>query len=281
MADNRFHYNNEDDPYFISYKKTYGTNMNAHHYHNSYEVYYLKTGERNLFIKDRVIELKTGDFLIIKPNILHMTRNGKLPEYERIILNYRDDFIDKDKKYQQDLSNLFQQDYMVIHLPLQDRILIEDILNHMILEVDSQLHGYETQIKSLILHLLVTISRSAENNNIKEMNHINSTHEKISDVVKYINQHYYQVITLERLSNCFFISPYYLSRTFKEVTGLNIIEYLNTIRIKEAKRLLRETNYKISLIAEKVGFGSLSNFGRVFKEGTGHSPRYYRTNKNS
>ena len=78
------------------------------------------------------------------------------------------------------------------------------------------------------------------------------------------------------LSETFFISPYYLSRTFKAVTGFTLIEYVNLTRIKQAQRLLKETDHKIIDIAEAVGFESIGHFDRIFKKIAATTPMTYR-----
>ena len=83
-------------------------------------------------------------------------------------------------------------------------------------------------------------------------------------------------ITLETLSNMFYISPCYLSRTFKKVSGLPFPRYLNNVRIKEAKRLLRKTKMPVGAVGEAVGYVSNAHFGRAFKSLTGRSPQEYR-----
>ncbi|MEG0502950.1 MAG: helix-turn-helix transcriptional regulator [Cellulosilyticaceae bacterium] len=77
----------------------------------------------------------------------------------------------------------------------------------------------------------------------------------------------------------FYISPYYLSRTFKEGTGFNMINYLNYIRVKNAKVLLDGTSRAITDISQEVGFESTTHFDRVFKEIEGISPLKYRKQK--
>ena len=74
----------------------------------------------------------------------------------------------------------------------------------------------------------------------------------------------------------FFISQYYLSRSFKQVTGFTFIEYLNSVRIREAQRLLRETEKQVIQIAHMVGFNNISHFGRIFKAITKYTPLQYR-----
>jgi len=78
------------------------------------------------------------------------------------------------------------------------------------------------------------------------------------------------------LAEKFYLSPYYICKIFKESTGFTFIEYLNKMRVKEAQKLLRAKGSTVLGISEKVGFGSVSNFGRVFKEISGVSPLNFR-----
>ncbi|MEN8905722.1 MAG: AraC family transcriptional regulator [Clostridiales bacterium] len=95
-------------------------------------------------------------------------------------------------------------------------------------------------------------------------------------MVNYINSNYMDTISLTSVANKFYISPFYLCRIFKEAIGFSFNEYLTSVRIKETQRLLKGTNYKVINIAEMSGFGSVSHFGRVFKDLTGMSPLQYR-----
>ncbi|MOA45630.1 Bifunctional transcriptional activator/DNA repair enzyme AdaA [compost metagenome] len=104
-------------------------------------------------------------------------------------------------------------------------------------------------------------------------------HERMSEIVQFINSHYTEELSLHLLADKFYVSPYYLSRFFKEATGFTFVEYLNSVRIKEAKKLLLRSSMKVNLIAKHTGFGSVTHFGRVFKQITGHTPLYYRKGK--
>ncbi len=81
----------------------------------------------------------------------------------------------------------------------------------------------------------------------------------------YINLNYQNKITLEELSKTFFVSKYYLCRTFKEVTGLNIMDFINEKRLAEAEKLLRYSRLNITEISEKVWFSSVNYFIELFK----------------
>ena len=92
----------------------------------------------------------------------------------------------------------------------------------------------------------------------------------------YLNSNYKNEISLKLLSQKFFISESYLSRSFKNVTGFNIITYLNAVRIKEAQIMLIESDTHITEIAYTVGYDSITHFERVFKSIVCISPSNYR-----
>lgn len=66
------------------------------------------------------------------------------------------------------------------------------------------------------------------------------------------------------------------SLAFKSVTGVNFVNYLKDIRIKEAKRLLEETEYKVQEIGKMVGYENDKHFMKLFKSTCGISPSEYR-----
>lgn len=95
-------------------------------------------------------------------------------------------------------------------------------------------------------------------------------------VKEYLDQHYAQQITLDRLSQRFYINKYYLTRVFKEQFGLSITAYLQIVRITHAKQLLRFTDQSVESIGLECGLGSVHYFSRVFKDVEGVPPSTYR-----
>jgi len=93
---------------------------------------------------------------------------------------------------------------------------------------------------------------------------------------KYIQQCSDEELPLTRVASFVKINPNYLSEKFKEVTGLNFIDYLARIRVAKAMELLRNEDLRVSEIAFAVGFQSLSQFNRVFKRICGGSPTEFR-----
>ncbi len=114
----------------------------------------------------------------------------------------------------------------------------------------------------------------------------NSEEEKraldvISIVQKHINDnlHLQDEVSLVRLAEIVYFNPSYLSRLFKQVTGSNLSDYISECRIKKAKKLLENPDYKIHEISEAVGYLSATNFARFFKKVTSMTPQEFRDSK--
>lgn len=96
-------------------------------------------------------------------------------------------------------------------------------------------------------------------------------------VINLINKKYMEPdLSVEIICDCLGKSRSYLSRMFKENTGMNLLDYLHTTRLTEAKKLLNETDLGISEIASKVGYYSGWTLARVFKRYEGITPTAYR-----
>jgi AraC-like DNA-binding protein len=103
-----------------------------------------------------------------------------------------------------------------------------------------------------------------------------SSEEKLAQVIQFINENYTSNLSREGLAAAIDINPNYLSSLFNAYTGKKINEYINFLRIKEAARLLQDTDKKIIDIAFSIGFESLSTFIRAFKNEMGKTPTEYR-----
>ena len=94
---------------------------------------------------------------------------------------------------------------------------------------------------------------------------------------KFIHEHADEELSLTEVGKAVNISGNHLSEKFKEVTGINFVDYISRIRVAKARDLLQNPNLRISEIAFAVGFQSLSQFNRVFKKLTRKSPTQFRT----
>lgn len=98
----------------------------------------------------------------------------------------------------------------------------------------------------------------------------------LQPALSYMKSSFDQKITLEYLAEICNITPTYFSRLFKKTMNTNLVDYLNDIRISQAKIHLLTTNKKISQIATEVGFSDCGYFIKVFKQKENMTPNEYR-----
>ena len=104
-----------------------------------------------------------------------------------------------------------------------------------------------------------------------------SRRQDLTKVRNYLDEHFTEKITLDELSDSFFINKFYLVRLFKEQYGQSINHYLQQIRITKAKQLLRFTDKTVEQIGLECGLGAHSYFTRTFKKVEGITPSEFRS----
>ncbi|MEK4042639.1 AraC family transcriptional regulator [Paenibacillus sp. FSL H8-0048] len=129
---------------------------------------------------------------------------------------------------------------------------------------------YSTQQYSEWLREIVTPVLAAVRNGSETRDPV------ISFVLEYLDKHYGEDINLNLVADKLNLTPGYLSSIFKEKTGINFSEYLNTLRIERAKALLMNIDLRIQDIALQVGYQNVNSFIRMFKRASGLTPGEYR-----
>jgi len=102
---------------------------------------------------------------------------------------------------------------------------------------------------------------------------------RISSTQTYININYQKDLKLEEVAKQVHLSPYYLSRVFKQEEGITLKQYIIKLRIEQAKKLLLTTQKAVIDIASQVGYQDPSYFCRIFKQTEGFSPKEFRAKK--
>lgn len=97
----------------------------------------------------------------------------------------------------------------------------------------------------------------------------------IEQAMIYLQQNYMRDISLDSCADHLGTNPFFLSKSFKQVTGRNFIDYLTELRMEKAKELLRDTGLRICDVAQQVGYQH-SYFNRIFKKLEGMTPTRYR-----
>ena len=102
--------------------------------------------------------------------------------------------------------------------------------------------------------------------------------QNLTEIKSYLDEHFTDRITLDFLSEMFYINKFYLTRVFKEQFGISINNYILQKRITKAKQMLRFTDKTAEEIGLECGLGAGYYFSRMFKSFEGISPGEYRKN---
>ena len=253
--------------------------MQHTHCHDHYELYYLFSGERYYLLEDRIYRILQGDLVFIPPNMVHQTAEGGTGTHERVVVYFTEPFLSDvcpDQQQRRDLLGCFSHEVKAMRVAGPRQACVEDLLRRMLREERSDRPYSLLYQKALLMQLLIFTVRNRHDQKEQYFRPESPLHRRVHKIVGYIHRNCHLSLSLETIAREFYISPYYLSRVFKQVTGLRLVEYINSVRVREAQELLRNSDLTVSQIAETVGYGSQTHFGRSFKRVTGMTAVQYR-----
>ena len=247
--------------------------MSPHMHHDRFEIYYLLNGSRDYLVRDSIYTVKKGELMLLPAGELHKTLENSRPEHERIVIEFDQQLLENElTQTGLPLLDVFQTDHYVMALTDQQRIRVEKIMFELIHELREEGTGYMAVARYLIAQLLILLYRLPEQREDRHAVVDDSAYSWLAGITRYIHDHYDEDLSLTSLADTFAVSPWYLSRTFHKGTGMHLPDYVNLIRVKEAKQRLIDGQQRITDIALAVGYNNVTHFGRVFRKVYGQSP---------
>lgn len=265
--------------YFFDYdERSYKLNMQFQHFHSFYEIMIPFEESAGHLIDGKYYELKMHDMILLRPSLLHKTIYPKGYPSKRLIINFRipTDLYGMAPSFKS-IFSLFDEKIPIFRFQDAGKKALSDKLNEIYTLTDSSSDHKNLLIHIKFLEFLCLLQEFSKNNCYMPESSGQSIEDKIYTITAYIHKHYQEELSLDFISQKFFISSYYLSHSFKSVTGFTLINYIQMTRIKNAQLLLLSTNKKISDIVGECGFTSFSQFNRCFNKYTGCSPSAYRS----
>ena len=266
-----------DFPVLINDKVILDTEEKPLHFHYYLEIAYCLEGECVFSSNNRVCELKKHDVALTASNILHEARSKDSNQLSRIVYFYVDleDLIKMFPVGEVKTHLTFVQEAIqdILYVSGQDHSDIIWILEEIIRLYNEKSQSYKMQIVGLLYTLLLKIyaifseelRRKAE-----------KTELPIMPAINYIYDHYMEQVRVSQLANECHFSESYFRKVFLEMKGMSPMDYLNSIRIREACRMLLNSTDSVRMVGEKCGYPSVTTFERNFRQRTGMLPSKWR-----
>lgn len=262
---------------FSLIKKSHAITNPTRHFHPWWEILYIESGERTFFYANRTLHITAGTFICIAPGILHRAVNPEGEVCNLYNVYFADDNLplSEESPHFKFIAPLLKKCDPCIALLPDVQSEITALFSKMGREILSAQDGWKNMVWAYLSEILVTVSRQKASAGVAvqptaEMN------GHIAAVIDYLNVNYSGSVSLAYVADMFGLSRSHLSRSFKEATHFGFVEYVNSLRITKACRLLSDGSRSVLDIAMECGFGSLTQFGRCFRALTGTNPLEYR-----
>ena len=245
------------------------------HQHAFYEIYLFISGNVNYIIEGRTYKLRPGDILLTNNSDIHRPEIiPSIQPYERIVLWLDDDFFNGLRDIGEDLTACFRdasrRDYRLFRPDETQMLKIRSACDTIEHERTNNRLGNRVLAYASVMEILVLLSRAYYEISDQAFQDV-TENEQINQIVSYINHHLNEDLSLDHLSEHFFLSKYHLSHQFKQFTGLPIYQFILKKRLTIARNLLLHGKTVTEDYSE-CGFSDYSNFLKAFKREFGEKP---------
>ncbi len=254
------------------------------HYHPEYELLYISKSNGIRFVGDSVSPFFPGDLVLVGAYLPHLWRNdvtyytSQKKKVKTVVMKFTKDFIGDNtfsnpafasvnqllelSKYgvsfgKQTSANLRKEFFEIIGLsPAEQRIQLLGILFRLSQSNDR------------------TVLSSSDMRQYAQ-----ATSNRLDNVLKYIADNFSSTITLQDVADIAHMTTNSFCRFFKKMTNKSFTQFLNEIRIRHASRLLLERERTVTEVCYLVGYKSMTNFYKQFKQIVGSTPKAFRQGK--
>ena len=257
------------------------------HYHPEYELLFNSKSSGIRFVGDSVSQFSPGDLVLVGPYLPHLWRNDQAyshleigeKQVETIVIKFLRGFAGQDTfdlpEFHEVNELLDQSKFGICFGREVSRELKKDLMD--IVDLPQAMQSIK------LLELLYKLSQANHKSLLSstDMRQYTAEHtQRIDTVLKFISDNYDSYITLNDVADIACLTPNSFCRFFKRVTNKSFTQFLNEVRIRNAARILVQRDLPISEVCYMVGYRSITNFNRQFKEIIGKTPKQYRANPN-
>lgn len=244
------------------------------HYHPEYELTYIIKGSGYRIVGNSYDHFSDGDLVLLGSNLPH-TWSSKLDEdvkSDAVVIQFSKEFISPFLELNESMliKNMLETSIRGISFKANEELVSK------IIEL-TQTEGVDRILKLISILDVLSIKQGTLIAPNTFHNVVSKKSEmRINKVCLFIQNNFYNKISLKEVANLIYLTESNFCKFFKKATGKTYSDYLNEIRINEARRLLVQSDKTISQISYECGFETLSYFNRVFLNKKGMTPSIYR-----
>ncbi len=240
------------------------------HWHERMEIIYVTEGSVKLLINDEWDEFSQGDIAIICPRVLHQGQTEKTGTKYHCVTFEPSLLINGTPSTERYIKPIVNGKIVFNHKSANKEM--GEILLKIVEANKNKEPASSIKTLSLIYDLIFLLYRCQTV--LKKTD--KTTENKFDSVIKYINEHFSEIVNTSLISEKFGYDESYFCRKFKAVTGLSVMKYIKVLRLEHAQFLLKNTNENIQAITTACGFNDHCYFTRSFREYFGFTPSEYR-----
>lgn len=243
--------------------------LRLEHSHSHLEIGFLRRGSAKFMIGNQIYDMSPGDVWVNNVNVIHDE------QYERVPVNIFAFGIDNIALQHLPPNCLLPDNVSpVVHCGKQYE-LMDNIGEYLYSAIEDDTYAFDSPAYYALLTLLSIVIENSKAINDQGQQYTGQQH-LCKKIQEYINENYLRPITLLDISEAINVSPYYMSRAFKKVTGFSPMQYVARLRIGKAQVLLIHTDMSILNISYETGYNNLSTFNYAFSKLIGMTPDKFR-----
>lgn len=251
------------------------------HFHDCLEINYIINGSGTNFIEDKQFELCQGDIYVINNLERHKAlTNGEL---KMLVIVVKPSLVlggnSSDYEFLEPFFNRNINFSNCIKSGERDYCKLEEIILEIWSEWNMKEEGFRLVLKSLLLKLFAILYRHYKlNQSIGEgLSEFRKSYDRIRDALDYMHDHFQNDISLDDIAKKSCMNRTYFSSFFKKVMGMGTNQYLESLRLESAARMINLSSHQMMNISLECGFNSISNFNRAFRKYFGVSPTEFKS----
>ena len=260
-----------DDYRLFHLMDTRGTKVEAH-YHEFCKLLMLRTGSGGYMVAGQRYSLEEGDIVLIGSHTVHRPEFESGTACERIIIYISPDFLHRQSPEDCPLEEIFSgEESHVLRPGEKGRKKLFALAELLEREMSNGDFGQVVLSNGLLLQLLVEIGRNIRSRAAAHPSPILPENGRVLDILRYIDAHLTEDLTIDHLSERFFISKYHMMRLFNRETGRSIHAYMTERRLLLARELIHQ-GHSATESCFRAGFRSYSSFTRAYGRRFGSTP---------